>query len=284
MSRTLWVLHNFGAPLCAACYCVVFAQNGLHLWLMLLRLTLLHRDATTTVLALFPFLRLTFSLLCMFGRMWTMAKLLLVRRYLHNVRSQSISTSGCCMRRRCGIRLRNACVMCTCLIDENSAMRGNIPQRNDEEGGKQPRLSFSPAASVWGPMGRAWTTDGRNAPRTTESNTEKDYVAFFHQFFGLTNNPALAPFANVPCRCQRYFKTCVVKVSGTTSTPASIMLRIGPVRTTMPCGRWRASAGFATNHKQVLTSEVQGQPLRRSRNPQHRGAADRFTCGRHLAP
>jgi hypothetical protein len=86
------------------------------------------------------------------------------------------------------------------MLDENSALRGNMPQRNDEEGGKQPRLSFSPAASVWGQMGRAWTTDGRNAPRTTESITEKDYVAFFHQFSGLTNNPALAPFANVPCR------------------------------------------------------------------------------------
>jgi uncharacterized BrkB/YihY/UPF0761 family membrane protein len=58
---------------------------------MLLRLTLLHRDATTTMLALFPFLLLTFSLLCVFGRMRTVAKLLLVRRYLHNVRSQSTS-------------------------------------------------------------------------------------------------------------------------------------------------------------------------------------------------
>ena len=50
--------------------------------MMLLRLTLLHRDATTTVIALFPFLRLTISLLCVFGRMRTMVKLLLVRRYL----------------------------------------------------------------------------------------------------------------------------------------------------------------------------------------------------------
>ena len=38
-----------------------------------------------------PFLRLTFTLFCVFGRMWTMAKLLLVRRYLHNVKSQSTS-------------------------------------------------------------------------------------------------------------------------------------------------------------------------------------------------
>jgi hypothetical protein len=73
------------------------------------------------------------------------------------------------------------------MLDENSALRGNMPQRNDEEGGKQPRLAFSHAASLWGQMGRAWTTDGCNAPRTTGPMTEKDYVAFFHQFFGLTN-------------------------------------------------------------------------------------------------
>ena len=53
------------------------------------------------------------------------------------------------------------------MLDETSALHGNMPQRNDEEGGKQPRLSFSPAASVWGQMGRAWTTGGRNAARTT---------------------------------------------------------------------------------------------------------------------
>jgi hypothetical protein len=38
------------------------------------------------------------------------------------------------------------------MIDENSALRVNMPQRNDEESGKQPRLSFSPSASVWGQM------------------------------------------------------------------------------------------------------------------------------------
>ena len=31
-----------------------------------------------------------------------------------------------------------------------------------------------PAESVWGQMVRAWTTDGRNAPRTTKTITE-DY-------------------------------------------------------------------------------------------------------------
>jgi hypothetical protein len=52
------------------------ASEWVALWLMmLLRLTLLHRDATTTVLALFPLLRLIFLLLCVFGRI-TMATLL----------------------------------------------------------------------------------------------------------------------------------------------------------------------------------------------------------------
>jgi hypothetical protein len=43
-----------------------------------MRLTLLLRDA---MLALFPFLHLTLSLLCVFGRMRKMAQLLLARRY-----------------------------------------------------------------------------------------------------------------------------------------------------------------------------------------------------------
>jgi hypothetical protein len=90
------------------------------------------------------------------------------------------------------------------MLDENSALRPNMPQRDDDEGGKPKRLSFSPASSVWGQMGRAWTSGDRNA-RTTELVTASDYVAFFHQFLGLTNNPALAPFATVPCGCQRYF-------------------------------------------------------------------------------
>jgi hypothetical protein len=90
------------------------------------------------------------------------------------------------------------------MIDENSALRGNMPQRNDEEGGNTPRLSFSPASSVWGQMGRPWTTIGHDETHTTEKITKEDYVAFFHHFFGFTNNPALAPFANVQCPCQRY--------------------------------------------------------------------------------
>ena len=91
------------------------ALNGLRLHLlallMLLHLTPLHRDATTTVLALFPFLRLTFSLHCVLGRLRKMAMLLLVRRYMHNVKSQSASCkAGCCINRYCKIRPRPAVV------------------------------------------------------------------------------------------------------------------------------------------------------------------------------
>jgi hypothetical protein len=92
--------------------------------MMLLRLTLLHKATTTKVFALFPFLSLTFLLLCVFGRMRTMAKLLIVSCCLHNVRSQSTSCKrGHCMSRCCEIRLLTACeyscVMCTCLITPN---------------------------------------------------------------------------------------------------------------------------------------------------------------------
>jgi hypothetical protein len=52
-----------------------------------------------------------------------------------------------------------------------------MPRRNAEEGGKQPRFSFSPAASVGGKMGSAWTSDRSNPPRIKEIITVEDYVA-----------------------------------------------------------------------------------------------------------
>jgi hypothetical protein len=142
------------------------------------------------------------------------------------------------------------------VLDETSALRGNMPQRNDEEGGKNSRLSFSPASSVWGQMRRPWTTYGRNASRTTENITEQDYVAFFHQFLGFTNNPALAPFANVQCRCQRYFmggdgawdhiNSCIHHNANWTRAHEHVLRALERI-----CH----AAGFATNHKRVLTSE-----------------------------
>ena len=133
---------------------------------MLLRLTLLHKATTTTVLALFPFLRLTFSLLCVFGRMRTMAKLLLVRRYLHNVRSQSTSCKrGRCMSRCCEIRLQTACVMYTCFITPNQcpclmrplpcmAICRNTTTRRDDDDERQATTSrFFPCRVSVGPGG-----------------------------------------------------------------------------------------------------------------------------------
>jgi hypothetical protein len=70
------------------------------------------------------------------------------------------------------------------MLDENSDLRRNMPQRNDEEGDQQPSLSFSPAASVWGKMVSARTSDRRNQLRLTETITVEDYVVFFHQCFG----------------------------------------------------------------------------------------------------
>ena len=85
------------------------------------------------------------------------------------------------------------------MLDENSALRPNMPQRDDDEGGKPKRLSFSPVSSVWGQMGRAWTSDDHNA-RTTELVTSSDYVAFFHQFLGITNNPFLSQMCHADAR------------------------------------------------------------------------------------
>jgi hypothetical protein len=45
-------------------------------------------------------------------------------------------------------------------IHASSALRGNLPQRNDvsEEALKKHSLSFSPSAAVLGQTGRAWST------------------------------------------------------------------------------------------------------------------------------
>jgi hypothetical protein len=47
------------------------------------------------------------------------------------------------------------CTQSVPLLDEHSTLRRNMPQRNDDEGGKSTRISFSPASSVWGLMGRS---------------------------------------------------------------------------------------------------------------------------------
>jgi hypothetical protein len=64
--------------------------------------------------------------------------------------------------------------------------------RQDEDNGEvAAHLSLPPQRQVTKHIMQTWTLHDqmlRNPP-TTESITENDYVAFFHQFFGLTNNP-----------------------------------------------------------------------------------------------
>jgi hypothetical protein len=116
---------------------------------MLLHPTLLHRDATTTVLALFPFLRLTFSLHCVLGRLRKMAKLLPVRRYLHSDGDRQVTKRIMqnwllhqqMLRNPPTTRMRDVHMLhhtqSVLMIDENSALRGNMPQRNERRGGRQ---------------------------------------------------------------------------------------------------------------------------------------------------
>ena len=68
-------------------------------------------------------------------------------------------------------------------LAEYSALRRNMPQRNDEseDALKKHRISFSPAGAVWGQMGQAWISDSRNfysCARHTQALTQSDYVAF----------------------------------------------------------------------------------------------------------
>ena len=95
------------------------------------------------------------------------------------------------------------------MLTDDSALRRDMPQRNDEseDALNKHRISFSPAGAVWGKMGQAWLSDSRKfrgGASHTQTLTQSDYVAFFCQFFGYTDNPTLAPIAQEPCRCQRY--------------------------------------------------------------------------------
>jgi hypothetical protein len=172
---------------------------------MLLRLRLLHRDTTTTVLALFPFLRLTFSLLGEFGRMRTMAKLLLVSRYFYNVRSQSTSCkSDCCMSRCCEILLRIACVPCTCFITPNRCpclMRTLPVWQNDaiqRRGGQQENKPLSlPCRARWAAHGQQ-PAAMRHAPRR-QSRRRTMLPSSISSSGPRTILPSLFS-RNVPCR------------------------------------------------------------------------------------
>ena len=105
-------------------------------------------------------------------------------------------------------------------------------------------------------MGCPWTSIGHRVTGTTEKLTEADYVAFFHQFLGFTNNPALASLANVQCPCQRYLMggdgawdhiNCCLRHSANWFTTHEHVLQA--------LERISQAAGYATSRKRVLTSE-----------------------------
>jgi hypothetical protein len=99
---------------------------------------------------------------------------------------------------------------------------------------------------------------GPDGLHTTESITEKAYIAFFYQFFRFSNNPALALFANVPCHCKRYFiggegawdhvNSCLHYASNWSCVHDRVLRALESI-----CNA--AGFGFTTNHKWVFTSE-----------------------------
>jgi hypothetical protein len=109
------------------------------------------------------------------------------------------------------------------MLDETSALHGNMPHTTRRRAAIN-LVSLSPLLrDSLHQCGVRWAVHGRQAgeaPRTTEAITENDNVAFFHQFFGLTNNPALAAFART-CHAPVSSISWVVTVKVPTSTPAS---------------------------------------------------------------
>ena len=104
-------------------------------------------------------------------------------------------------------------------------------------------------------MGRAWVPTSRVSRTTGRAPgivTVSDYVAFFCQYFGYTDNPVLAPIAQERCRCQRYFHDsdhihCCNRHSANWYRAHDHML-----------DAFRGicqEAGYVTDVKQVMTSE-----------------------------
>ncbi len=129
------------------------------------------------------------------SRMRTMAKLLRVRRYLHNVRSQSTSCKrGRFMSRPCEIRLQTACVMYTCFITPNQCpclMRPlpcmAICRNTTTRRVASTHVSLSPLLRQ---CGARWVVHGRQVAevrRTTEAITENDYVKILFRNGNLTS-------------------------------------------------------------------------------------------------
>jgi hypothetical protein len=98
-----------------------------------------------------------------------------------------------------------------------------------------------PAADAPGQMGRPWTTAEsaamRRAPRRQSRNRTMLPSSISSSVSPTTLPSLLSRMRNAAARGTSW----VVKVPGTTSTHASIIMQTGPAHTSISCGRWSAS-------------------------------------------
>ena len=141
-----------------------------------------------------------------------MAKLLLIRRYLHNVRSQSTSCRrGRCMSRCCEIRLRTACVMYTCFITPNQCqclMRPlpciAIYRNTTTRRAASNHISLSPLLRQFGAR---WSVHGRQAAEVRRApRRQSRRMTMLPSFINSSGSPTTLP--------SLLLQTCHAPVSG----------------------------------------------------------------------
>jgi hypothetical protein len=152
------------------------------------------------------------------------------------------------------------------MIDETSALRGNMPQCNDEEAASN-HVSRSPLRRQYGPDGPHMDDRRPQYAAHYGANHGEGLCRLLPSVLRVTNNPALAPFANVPCRCTGYFmggegawnhvNSCLHHASNWTCAHDHVLRALERI-----CH----VACFATNHKRVLTSEGNGHANLEIRN------------------
>jgi hypothetical protein len=98
-------------------------------------------------------------------------------------------------------------------------------------------VSFSPRQ-----CGARWAAHGRQAAAMRRAPlSQSRRRTMLPSSINSSGSPTTLPSLLLrTCHAAARGTSWVVKVPGTTSTPASIMLLIGPARTTMSCGRWSA--------------------------------------------
>jgi hypothetical protein len=123
---------------------------------------------------------------------------------------------------------------------ERSARRRNMPQRNDEKGGKQQLSLFLPCRFSVGADGQRMDVRQTQSVVHHGDNHGGGLCCLLPSAFHKQPCPcsflSLSRMSNVAARNTSW----VVIVAGTTSTAAFTMLGIGNARTTMCCGRLRA--------------------------------------------